>query len=68
MNKEQFRRANRMAFIINLVIITSAVLLMVFQGLETGFGFVVISELIAAAVGYVMLFLGITKDVTKNLE
>lgn len=61
MNKQQFRRANRMAFIINTMILASAVLLMLFQALEIGINAAITSELIAAAIGFSMMLYGMLK-------
>ena len=55
MNKDQFRRANKMAFIINLMIIISAFLLMIFQGLEIGFNTGIILEMLTALIAFGMM-------------
>ena len=67
MNKDQFRRANKMAFSINVAILISAVLLMIFQGLEIGFNAGIIIELIGALVGFLMMMTGITKGRDNKL-
>ncbi|MCR5033539.1 MAG: hypothetical protein K6A92_11855 [Lachnospiraceae bacterium] len=61
MNKDQFRRANKMAFIINLMIIISAFLLMIFQGLEIGFNTGILLEMLTALIAFGMMMAGITK-------
>ena len=67
MSKEQFRRANKMAFIINLLILISAMLLMIFQGLEIGFNSGIILEMIATCFGFGALVIGITKGRDNKL-
>ncbi len=67
MNKEQFKRANKMAFIINLLILISAMLLMIFQGLEIGFNAGIIAEMITTCLGFGALMIGITKGRDNKL-
>ncbi len=67
MNKGQFRRANRMAFIINTLILVSAVLLMFFQALEIGLNAAITAELIAAVVGFSMMLFGMLKGRDNKL-
>jgi len=67
MNKEQFRRANKMAFVINLSILISAMMLMIFQGIEIGFNKGIILEMIVTCFGYVALAIGITKGRDNKL-
>lgn len=67
MNKGQFRRANQMAFIINTLILASAVLLMLFQALEIGINAAITAELIAAAVGFSMMLFGMLKGRDNKL-
>ncbi|MCR5345171.1 MAG: hypothetical protein K6E46_03900 [Lachnospiraceae bacterium] len=67
MNKNQFRRANRMAFVINTLILASAVLLMLFQALEIGLNTAIIAELIASAVAFSMMLFGRIKGIDNKL-
>ncbi len=67
MNKEQFIRANKMAFIINLFVLVSALLLMIFQGLEIGFNAGIIIEMIATFLAFAFLMVGITRGRDNKL-
>ncbi len=67
MNKEQFIRANKMAFIINLFVLVSAFLLMIFQGLEIGFNAGIIIEMIATVLAFCSLMIGITRGKDNKL-
>ncbi len=67
MSKEQFVRANKMAFIVNFFILFSAFLLMVFQGLEIGFNLGIILEMLATFLGFGALAIGMTKGRDNKL-
>lgn len=67
MSKEQFIRANRQAFGINCAVLVVATILMLFQGLKTGFNYVVIVEMVAAALCFVSFFFGMTKGRDNKL-
>ena len=67
MNKEQFMRANKMAFIINLFVLVTALLLMIFQGLEIGFNAGIIVEMFATLFSFCFLMVGITKGRDNKL-
>ncbi|MCR5153408.1 MAG: hypothetical protein K6B75_01030, partial [Lachnospiraceae bacterium] len=58
---------NKMAFIINLLILISAMLLMIFQGLEIGFNTGIIIEMLTTCLGYCALGVGMTKGRDNKL-
>ncbi|MBO7353539.1 MAG: hypothetical protein J6X17_09540 [Lachnospiraceae bacterium] len=67
MTKDQFIRANKQTFVINMIVLVSAILLMFFQGLKTGFNFIVISELITSVISCALMVAGITKGRDNKL-
>lgn len=67
MSREQFVRANKMAFVINFFILFTAFLLMIFQGLEIGFNGGIIFEMIATVLGFGALVIGMTKGRDNKL-
>ncbi|MBP5184476.1 MAG: hypothetical protein J6113_05165, partial [Lachnospiraceae bacterium] len=67
MSKDQFRRANKMAFTVNLMILISALILMLFQGLQIGFNAGIIIEIVFSVLSFAIMFFGFTKGRDNKL-
>ncbi len=67
MSKDQFRRANKMAFTVNLMILVSALILMLFQGLQIGFNPGIIIEIVFCVLSFAIIIFGFTKGRDNKL-